>query len=312
MGPILTDVKLLVASDLHGGSAAFRGFVRLAKHLEPQICVICGDWSGKQVVFFSEERTGRRYLEGERWTQVVPHERIVAHERELKDVGYYLLEFVADEDEASFAERERTARVTRLTQWLEFGHSELAQIESPLVAVCGNDDDDLIEDLLDEHPWTENVGERSKTISGIEFFGLGYSNETPWDTTRERSESEIAEMLHATIQGVQRVENAVGVIHVPPIASELDYAPGLEKTSTGLRRTGVDRVPVGSTAVRAFIEEKQPLMTLSGHCHTSAGVTRLGRTYCFNPGSLYHTGSLCAFEVHIGDGEVRSYQRFVR
>ncbi len=53
-------------------------------------------------------------------------------------------------------------------------------------------------------------------------------------------------------------------------------------------RTGLDRLadgtPVGSEAVRAFIESRQPPLTLHGHIHESPGVERLGRTVAANPG----------------------------
>jgi Icc-related predicted phosphoesterase len=53
----------------------------------------------------------------------------------------------------------------------------------------------------------------------------------------------------------------------------------------------VEHVPlnvhVGSIAVRRFIEERQPLVTLHGHVHESARLTgswrdRIGRTHLFS------------------------------
>ena len=46
-------------------------------------------------------------------------------------------------------------------------------------------------------------------------------------------------------------------------------------------------VHVGSIAVRRFIEERQPLLTLHGHVHEAARLTgewkiRIGRTVCIN------------------------------
>jgi Icc-related predicted phosphoesterase len=58
-------------------------------------------------------------------------------------------------------------------------------------------------------------------------------------------------------------------------------------------------IPVGSTAVREAIEHFQPMLTLHGHVHESAGATRIGRTLCVNPGSDYHTGRIsgCLFQL---------------
>ena len=53
----------------------------------------------------------------------------------------------------------------------------------------------------------------------------------------------------------------------------------------------VDHAPVdvhiGSIAIRRFIEERRPFLTLHGHAHESARLTgswreRIGDTWCFN------------------------------
>jgi Icc-related predicted phosphoesterase len=53
----------------------------------------------------------------------------------------------------------------------------------------------------------------------------------------------------------------------------------------------IDHVPldvhVGSIAIRRFIEDQQPMITLHGHVHESARITgswseKIGRSYAFN------------------------------
>ncbi len=66
------------------------------------------------------------------------------------------------------------------------------------------------------------------------------------------------------------------VAHAPPIETKLDRLPEVS-------------YPIGSRAVREFIERRQPLCSLHGHVHESPLVTksytdRLGRTLCINPG----------------------------
>jgi Icc-related predicted phosphoesterase len=61
------------------------------------------------------------------------------------------------------------------------------------------------------------------------------------------------------------------VLHSPPFATTLDR---LHKGIT----------PIGSRAIRTFIDRLQPPLTLHGHVHESPGVERLGRTVCVNPG----------------------------
>lgn len=76
---------------------------------------------------------------------------------------------------------------------------------------------------------------------------------------------------------------AICLFHSPPHETNLDRA--------GLDGKTIDHVPldinVGSIAIRRFIEDRQPLLTLHGHVHESTRLTgswrdRLGRTYMFN------------------------------
>jgi Icc-related predicted phosphoesterase len=59
---------------------------------------------------------------------------------------------------------------------------------------------------------------------------------------------------------------------------------------------------VGSTAVRDFILEAQPLLSLHGHVHESQAAQKLGRTLCINPGSEYTAGSLACAIVTLTNG----------
>jgi Icc-related predicted phosphoesterase len=66
--------------------------------------------------------------------------------------------------------------------------------------------------------------------------------------------------------------------------------------------------PVGSTAVRSFVEETQPLLGLHGHVHEGRGAATVGRTLCINPGSEYTEGVLSAALIELGEGRVVSHQ----
>jgi hypothetical protein len=73
------------------------------------------------------------------------------------------------------------------------------------------------------------------------------------------------------------------------------------------RFAGNSLVPVGSTAVRAAIEEAQPLLGLFGHIHESKGTARIGRTLCINPGSMYEQGALCGAVISLGRNKIKSH-----
>jgi Icc-related predicted phosphoesterase len=66
--------------------------------------------------------------------------------------------------------------------------------------------------------------------------------------------------------------------------------------------------PVGSTAVREFVESAQPLLGLHGHVHEGKGTVMIGRTLCINPGSDYTEGTLSAAIINIATGRVVSHQ----
>lgn len=86
----------------------------------------------------------------------------------------------------------------------------------------------------------------------------------------------------STITEDHDLRNAVFLFHTPPYETHLDRV-----ANDGLM---IDHVPldlhVGSIAVRRFIEQHQPLVTLHGHIHESAKLTgswkdRIGRTHMF-------------------------------
>jgi Icc-related predicted phosphoesterase len=69
-------------------------------------------------------------------------------------------------------------------------------------------------------------------------------------------------------------------------------------------------VHVGSIAIRRFIEERQPLVTLHGHIHESARLTgqwrdRIGRTHIFNAAHDGPELALVAFDLKYPDDAKR-------
>jgi Icc-related predicted phosphoesterase len=108
---------------------------------------------------------------------------------------------------------------------------------------------------------------------------------------------------------VKNPANAIAVIHVPPLGTALDLAPELGPDLNLKMSAGGPRMThVGSSAVRAWIEETQPLCGLHGHVHESKAAENLGRTLCLNPGSEYSNGVLLGALVALGDGRVMSHQ----
>jgi len=87
----------------------------------------------------------------------------------------------------------------------------------------------------------------------------------------------------------KNLDKSIFLFHSPPYKTKLDRA--------ALDGKMISHVPldvhVGSIAIKRFIENQQPLLTLHGHIHESAEITgtwkdRIGKTYSF---SAAHNGS---------------------
>lgn len=117
----------------------------------------------------------------------------------------------------------------------------------------------------------------------------------------------IAGDLEALV-GDENLSSAVFLLHAPPHKTSLDRA--------ALDGRMVDHVPldvhVGSIAIRRFIEERRPMLTLHGHIHESARLTgswieRIGPTVAL---SAAHDGpelALIRLDLEDPGGAVREF-----
>jgi len=109
-----------------------------------------------------------------------------------------------------------------------------------------------------------------------------------------------------TLFGNDDMSKSVILFHSPPYKTKLDRA--------ALDGKYIDSAPldvhVGSIAIREFIEEKKPILTLHGHIHESPGITgswkdKIGNTLMF---SAAHDGpelSLIKFNINKPGSAVR-------
>jgi Icc-related predicted phosphoesterase len=199
-----------------------------------------------------------------------------------------------------------------LIRWMDHARQKLAGTGVRILTAPGNDDPFSIDDVIREHGgghFQLLEGEVYEVAPGHEMLNTGYTNVTPWNTHREYSEEQIAAHLKEMTARLERPEQSIFNIHVPPYNSALDTAPALGddlavRTSMGAQVTA----PVGSTAVREALEEHQPLLSLHGHIHESGGMTRIGRTVAINAGSEYGEGVLRGLLVTVGGGKVLRHQ----
>jgi Icc-related predicted phosphoesterase len=123
-----------------------------------------------------------------------------------------------------------------------------------------------------------------RRLGSLGVFGCGGSNITPMDTPTEFEEDEIAEILrrgHATVADAPR---KLMICHTPPFDTQLDRL--------------MNGNPVGSPAVRAFIETERPDVAVVGHVHEGCGTDRVGDTLVLNAGLFLKGG----YVVVVDDG----------
>jgi uncharacterized protein len=143
-----------------------------------------------------------------------------------------------------------------------------------VLAVSGNLDQLAVIDFLCE----ENVSLHgtSRRFGELGIFGCGGSNRTPFHTPTELSDDDIGLLLERAYAGVAEAPHVLMVCHTPPANTATD------RIASGQH--------VGSPTVRAFIEEHQPDVCITGHIHESAGVDRVGRTVVVNAGAFRDGG----------------------
>ena len=173
--------------------------------------------------------------------------------------------------------------------------------------ILGNNDEriyeEIIENISKETLW--NYIHLKKIKSGnYNIYGYNYSPPTPfllkdwekYDTnyeikkgcispemgkrTVEISDEEKLSTIQNDLEKLANNENhsnSIFLFHAPP------YKTNLDKIGSSIESDS----HVGSIAIRKFIEQKQPYLTLHGHIHESTRITgkwkdKIGRTICFN------------------------------
>ena len=190
----------------------------------------------------------------------------------------------------------------------------LASEYPAVLLILGNDDPRSEEPLFVEASasglW-QYVHQSKAVVAGFPVYGLAYVPPTPfllkdwerYDLSRyvppgsvspeegcrsvPADESQIRwgtiQKDLAALAGDDNLTNAIFLLHSPPHDTPLDLA--------GLDGKSYEHVPldphIGSIAIRRFIEERQPMLTLHGHVHESTRLTgvwktQVGRTVCIN------------------------------
>jgi Icc-related predicted phosphoesterase len=240
-----------------------------------------------------------------------------ALEQRIRDHGQY--PYVGEHDELLALQDPghrdavfRAAITDGIRRWVALAEERLQGSGIRCFVTPGNDDYFDIDEALRGSDVVEFVEGATVRLDEHEMITSGYSNITPWDSPREMPEEQMLTRLTEMSAVVSDPENLIAVVHPPPFDTLLDHAPAIDEDFVVQLEGGSPRmVPVGSTAVRSFIEATQPLLALHGHVHESRAAVSIGRTLCINPGSEYTEGTLAGAIVALGDHKVLSHQLVV-
>lgn len=309
--------RLFFCTDVHGSDVCFKKFVNAADFYGAQLLVLGGDVTGKMVVPIARQSSGG-YLTtfaGED-LEFTTEAEVARFKKQLADMGFYPAVMEEEEFRAIKASQDEQDRLfkelirARLEEWIEYADGKLEGTGVRAFAAPGNDDFLEVDELLASSNSIELLEMRvARLTDEHEIVTSGWTNPTPWNTERECSEDELAQRLQSMFDQVENMETCVFNIHVPPHDSKIDICPKLDENMKVVYDMGNPAMaPAGSTAVRTAIERLQPLMGLHGHIHEGRGETKIGRTICLNPGSVYSEGVLNGLLVTLTDGRVADYQ----
>jgi len=306
--------KIFFATDIHGSDICWSKFLNAGKFYDVDVLILGGDMTGKAVVPFIHQG-GKNYK-----VTLLEQEFPVTNEDELTDMqkrvrsrGYY--PYLTNPDEIAELEKdpEKVSRIFLqevlkvVEQWMDLADKKLDGTDMKVYCCPGNDDMDEVDEIVRASRRVIHAeGQVTPLDDTHEMIASGWSNRTPWDTHREEDEEQLRVRYDAMISKLKDPHNAVFNIHVPPYKSGLDEAPELDKDLRPVL-AGQALKPVGSTALRKAIEETRPLLGLHGHIHEGRGATRIGKTLCINPGSMYEQGTLLGAIVALGENKIENY-----
>lgn len=202
---------------------------------------------------------------------------------------------------------------------LERLKTELAENYPYILVIFGNNDAKIEEknviSISQKNLW-HYLHFRKIEIDNYQFYGYSYTPPSPfllkdwekYDVSRNIEADCISledgirtidiseeEKKYSTIKDdlIKLVKNdslseSIILFHAPPYQTNLDrIANVLRRINSSSQNFHTHNYRhVGSVAIRKFIEEKQPLLTLHGHIHESARLSnswkdKIGKTHCF-------------------------------
>lgn len=139
-----------------------------------------------------------------------------------------------------------------------------------VLVIPGNWDMPEVENYLSQEGI--NLHRQHILIDGLTLVGMGLSLPGIMPTPNEVTEADFERYFAEVVSDLKSGEPEILVCHQPPYGTKNDLAQG--------------KIHVGSKAVRAFIEQRQPLICFTGHIHEGIGIDHIGHTSIVNPGPI--------------------------
>jgi Icc-related predicted phosphoesterase len=311
----LTKTKIIFSSDFHGSDVVWRKFLNSASMFKANVLLMGGDMTSKVMVPIVREPEGGYTATFLGKQMKISEEGLPDLKKQIRQHCY--LPYVCSKAEVEKLSHDQAyvekvfedLEVEMVKDWLALIPKKAP--DARVIIHPGNDDKFVLDDILKDSPNVVFAEESVAQFDDLhEAACVGWSNPTPWHSPRECTEEELLEKLERTVSQLKSIETSCFCFHVPPYNSTIDMAPKLDASLRPVYEGGRPTfIPVGSTSVRKVIEKYQPLLGLHGHIHESAGLVKIGKTQCINPGSEYSEGILRAYVVELEAGKVKRLQR---
>ncbi len=305
---------IFFATDIHGSDICWNKFLNAGKFYGADVLILGGDMTGKAIVPIVEQGGGvyRTNLLQQDF-ELRGTDELADLTKRIRSRGYY--PYLTNPDEIAELSKNPdqvynlfiSEALKVVQQWMEIATRKLEGSGMRVFVSPGNDDRFEVDEIIRAAPCvTLAEGVVIPLDDHHEMITSGWSNRTPWNTYREEDEPQLAARYEAMTSLLKNPRNAVFNIHVPPYNSNLDEAPELDASLRPIN-AGNALKATGSTALRAAIEKTQPLLGLHGHIHEGRGASRIGKTLCLNPGSMYEQGVLQGAIIKLGKNKIENY-----
>jgi uncharacterized protein len=306
--------KIFFTTDVHGSEICFMKFLNAAKAYKANVIILGGDITGKMIIPLVPKKDNTYTVYGGESLGTFDVSDLEDVKKKIMGSGYYPYVMTDQVYERMRIEKETLDELfselmkQQIERWSGIAEDRLKGTDVKCYISPGNDDRFIIDSVIERGTSVINPEDHVVDIGGYEMITSGFVPPTPWKTSRECSEEELARKISNMTSHVKDMSRCIFNLHTPPHNSNLDEAPLLDENLRPVLKGGSPVIaPVGSTAVRAAIEKHQPLLALHGHIHEARGAQKIGNTLCLNPGSEYGEAILRGAIVNLDAGKIKSY-----